>query len=325
MAEDKLEFIIRKEKNTDIDINSMSIETTKAFMVLVSSICSIVEQTRNKKGIKIQIKEGSACVIAKGQAIKNVKTNFETVISNKSRNVELVKSWRNIQNLFIENGLTYEANFRNSTTVTPIYDLLISSKKITKKRIPNQPIKTNIKFIEGSLIAVGGKTANIHIENRDFKDGRLIISCSRNQANKAKAFLYKRILLSIRIAEKDRTTNYELCDSYFESQEDFYNNLKSFVNSFESEENEIEQLKLLHYKCREFLDGKDYGNFRKFLRLFNSDSVDINILHTLLVVTQAFKENEDLGLIRQSIKNIFDNKVRIYKRKHKLIEPQKQS
>jgi hypothetical protein len=71
---------------------------------------------------------------------------------------------------------------------------------------------------------------------------------------------------------------------------------------------------MLHYKCRDFLDVQDYGGFRRFIRLFNHESTDVNILKTILIITQSFKEHENLKDMRKDIKDLFDKKMKEYKR-----------
>ena len=76
---------------------------------------------------------------------------------------------------------------------------------------------------------------------------------------------------------------------------------------------EIIELKELHYKCREFLDKKDYEGLNEFLQKFTNEPVDINDLKMILVATQSkfVKENEHLKNVRNQIQELFDNKMKL--------------
>lgn len=174
------------------------------------------------------------------------------------------------------------------------------------KAIHNPRIEPNIEFIQAKMIAVGGKSPNIHIEPTEGE--RMIVSCTELNANKAKAYLYKDILISIWETDKLNKKTLELCDSYH--QIDIFEDLKSFIDELNSAKDEIDSLDKIHNKCRFYLDKQDYGNFRKLIRLFIHENTDINILKTILIITRSFKEHERLKEARENIKEIFDKKMR---------------
>jgi len=313
MSTNKIEFIIRKDANkVDVKPESMSIEAAKAFSILLSSTANILALTLNSDDVEIKIKTGSLVLVAEStdDKIEEIEENFIQILNKKSTNKELVSEWRNIQNLFSQNGLTYEANIIRNNQVNSVLNDIKYSKQFRAKPTKSN-YNTSIKFLNGTLLAVGGKSPNIHIESQDKK--RLTINCSEKSAKKANKFLYDEIHISVWVRKVDEGVKYELCDSYW--RDDPYADLEVFIEEFESAENEIKALKILHYKCREFLDKKDYTNFRKFIRLFIHESIDVNILKTILIITQPFKEHEKLKEMREDLKNLFNKKIDEYRRR----------
>ncbi|MDB4921214.1 hypothetical protein [Mucilaginibacter sp.] len=313
MAENKLEFIISKDSSQrDIELDNMSVNAAQAFSVLLTAMINIVQLNNDPQGVKIQIKAGSAVLIAEGseEQIEEIEQNFNDVIQYKSSNKDLVNGWREVQKLFHANGLEYAANiFKNDHKVS-IFHTLKTSKKLRAKPV-SYKIKSSIRFLTGKLIAVGGSNPNIHLEEVDGK--RLTISCTENNAKKANKFLYEPIMISCWVKTGKDEHKYELCDSYWNKEP--FNDFKSFMEDFVGTTNEIEQLKKLHYKCRSYLDVQNYGSFRKFIRLFIHDSTDVNVLKTILIITQAFKDHEKLGGMRNDMKTLFDKQMRIYRKR----------
>lgn len=309
MPVDRLEFKITHDlQKRDVHLEDMSLEIAKVFVVIIQSITGIVELTSKNKNLKISVRKGSAVICVEGPEIKTVETKFRQVIERRSTNKQLVEQWRRIQNVLNEDGAEYEANFyRKGKKVSIIKDLK-SSKKLRTRRKEKPAVKTNIEFLTGKLLAVGGKKPNIHVEVAK-QEKALIIECTELKANKAKAFLYKKIWLSVWVTKKGEDKDYVMCDSYWETQEALFNNFSQFIKGMENAEDEIESLKKLHYKCQDFLKVQDYGNYRKFLRLFNTENTDLNVLKTLLIVSRPFKESETLGPLLKELENLFQKKL----------------
>lgn len=313
MSENKLEFKIKKDSaNKDVELEGMSLEAAKAFSTILNAMINIIQINDDKEGLKIRIESGSAVLIAQGSSeqIELLENSFKMVVAYKSENKELVREWRSIQDLFLKNGLEYEANFYNNKLKTSVLIPLKAGKKLRAKPA-SVPIVSSIKFMKGKLISVGGANPNIHLESEQNK--RITISCTEISAKKANRFLYEQIFIACWSKSSSNEEKFELCDSYGSERE--FEMLRLFLDTFNNTNNEIEQLKMLHYRSRDFLDIKDYGNFRKFLRLFIHESTDVNILKTLLIVTQSFKEHERLKEMREKMKIIFNKKMRIYNRK----------
>ena len=309
MAESRLEFkIIHDTENKNVHLDQMSLEVAKAFVVLIQSVTSIVELTPKNKELKISVKKGSAMICLEGTEVNVVEKKFRQIIENKSSDAELVRQWRNIQELFSNNGLGYEASFYHKNAKVEILDYLKSPKRLRTKRRSSPPISTNIEFVIGKLIAVGGKRPNIHVEiNKNEK--ATIIKCTEFKANKAKAFLYKTIWISVWVTNKGVDKEFTMCDSYWETQNNMFNEFKNFISSMQRAENEIESLKKIHYKCQEILKEGDFGKYRKFLRLFNTETSDLNALKTILIVSRPFKDHERLQILIEELDQLFQKKL----------------
>lgn len=211
MSENRLEIKVTKDANSkDIDITALSLEAAKSFLVIFESITKIVELTPDSRGVKIQITSGSAVVTAEGKTIAHAKKEFDNILESKSTNKELVDQWRKIQSLFAANGLQYEAAFFEKGKKTAIYDTLKQHHKLRTKPTRQKKMRSEIEFISGKLIAVGGKNPNIHVE----VDGKTLppIACTEANANKAKLYLYQTIRFSTWARESQDAKRFQLCD-----------------------------------------------------------------------------------------------------------------
>ncbi len=313
MGQSRLEIKIIKDKTSaDVDIQAMSLEAAQAFVVLLESLTNIVELTPDNKSIKIQITSGSAVMAAEGEPVTKVQKEFDRILENKSANGELVEQWRRIQRVFTLNGLQYDACFYDGEIKTPIYSILRNRPKLRVKPLTHKTFKTDLEFITGKLIAVGGKNPNIHVE----VDGKALspISCTEMNATKAKAYLYQTIRFSAWSKMTSKGKQLTLCDSY--ANEESFEELKSFVKDFSSK-GEIEALKKLHYQIRSYLDVQGYGKLHRFLRLFTHDGTDINILKIILIVTQTVRDNERIKQQIQTLHELFNKR---FKQLNKKIE-----
>jgi hypothetical protein len=313
----KLEIkIIKDSKKDDAELHAMSLEVAKAFLTIVDSVTKIIEQIPDNENLKINIKSGSVTLLVEGDGIDILQKDFLDVIEKGSTDKLMVEPWRNIQNLFRNNGLQYEATISTDKVQTSIFEILKKSKTLRTKPSKRQVAKTNIQFIEGKLIEIGGKSPNIHVELSSNK--KITIGCTESNAFKARNYLYQTIFLSSWVQIKNGVKEYELCDSYKVGQDSVYYKLNKFIEEFENAEDEIESLSILHDECRNYLDGKDYGNFRKFLRLFIHHSTDVNTLHTILILGQFFRDNSRLKDQINDMEILFNAKVKNLNKKNKV-------
>jgi hypothetical protein len=311
----KLEFKITKDlNNKDIDLKSMSLAASKSFLILLESLTKIIELTPNSKGIKIQIIEGSATAAAIGTAsqINDVETEFNDIVNHKSSNKEIVEKWGSLQELFTKNGLQYEANFYKNSKKTSVLETIKSARKFTPKiKRKRRRSDTNLLFMSGRLIEVGGKKPNIHL--LDSSDNRYTINCNEINAKRANRYLYEPINISTWAKIKEGyKSHYEFCDVY--GNVETFNDFKEFMADYYLDDDEISSLKKLHYKCKSFLDVQDFGSLRKFMKLFNHPIAEPNALKTILVITSDFKDNDRISGVRQGLKALLDEKIYTHKR-----------
>lgn len=305
---DKIEFKITKDENDKaVDLNALSIKAAEAFSVMLQGAINILHLSAKQPSFTISIRKGSAMIVAEGnhKQVGQVRKDFEAIIDRKSSNKKLVKEWRSLQELFQKNGLTYELNFYRNNKKEELISVLKQSKKFRTKKVFIKAY-TNIEFITGRLIEVGGKSPNIHVDDREGR--KLTINCTEKNAKKANNFLYDSIYISVWTKEKGDDTYYELCDSYFEKDLEYYRRFEGFINRYKDLPI-VTGLKELHYECRSYLDERNYGYLRKFLRLFIHKSTDVNILKTILILLQPFEDHEKLSVIYSQIQGQFDHNL----------------
>jgi hypothetical protein len=289
----KLEFkIIKDEKKQDIDITAMSLKAAEAFKTLLTCTLNIIHLSSKTPNVTISIRKGSAMVVAEGgqQQIGQIRKGFDAILTRKSSNKKLVKEWRNLQDLVQQNGLAYEFSFYQNNQKEIITNALKENKRFRTIKVVTKA-HSNIKFITGRLIEVGGKSPNIHIDDAD--GNKLKISCTERSARKANNFLYDSIYISAWTKERNDDIEYELCDSYFQKDLPYFYRFQDFITRYRGLPI-VAGLKELHFECRKYLDDKDYSYLRKFLRLFIHESTDINILKTILILLRPFEQHEKL-------------------------------
>lgn len=309
MSGNKIEFkIVRDSSGKHVDLTNMSMMSTKSLLTLLTSLTNILEEFTDGKNVKIQIVKGSATLVAEAPetVIREVQNGFNEVIENKSANKQLVENWQSIQSLIQGNGLEYEANFYTGSVKVPIIERIKSSKKFrvrTKRRkVGNE---TDLIFITGKLIEVGGKKPNIHIIQ--VSDEKYTVACNESQAIKVNKFLYKDVQLSIwRTKKTNGVILYSFCDFYID--EPTYNDYANFITSL-YQKNEVDALLELHQILRKYIERKDHGKLKKLLRLFNHESLDVSTLKTILVVTKSLKDNFEIAELRKSLKGILETKI----------------
>ena len=308
MSPDKIEIaIIKDSKKNDAELQSMSLEVARAFLVLAESLTTIAELTPNNQNLTINITPGSVRMAVEGAVVARINKNFQQIVDNNSTDKDLIAPWRNMQSVFQKNGLEYSAiMFLNNQQIS-VVDILKGKKRLIAKS-KKEAIKTSIEFIEGKLFEIGGKRKqNIHLT---IPNGNTVtVACTEANALRANNYLFQTILISTWVSVKAHKKYYEL---YHPQQLSIYNDLKNFINSFENSVDEIESLSKLHDECRKYLDKQDYGSFRKFLKLFNHKTTDINSLHTILLLTQFFKNNKRLSELISDLDALFNSKIDKY-------------
>ena len=305
MTEEKLEFKITKDANgNDIELTNLSVEATNSLISLLQSMKEIISNTPGAENAKIQVVKGSATVmtVAPTEVIQNFQDDFQNVLNKQETNPNIVAPWRQLQNLFQGNGLTYEANFYTKAKKVSIENQIKKATEFRAKAVKKQA-KYELEFVKGKLIELGGKNPNIHI----LKEGaKTAISCTEIEAIKVNQFIYKEIEISIRKKIVENSVEYSFCDFYSDSK--YFEEFKELIsNSYSSELEDF--LFLLHFKIKSFLDEKNFGAVLKLIRLFNHVSTDVNILKTILIITKSFSENQKLKEPRILLSHLLKSKL----------------
>lgn len=301
----KIEFKILKDKNgNDIDLRNMSLPSTRAFLILLRSLTNIVN-LKTTKDVNIKILEGSAVVVAEGadNIIEEIEKDFNDVVNSKSVKKEVVENWREIQTLFKENGLEYEANFYRGADRRPVFENIKTHTKF-KLRTFRNTYTTSVKFISGKLIEIGGQRPNIHVTT-----GAEIITidCSEREAINVNRFLYQPIqVCTWKRKAHNQNPTYAFCDFYI--NEGQFRDIESFFIKFQSSD-EIKKLELVHEEFRKYAESKNWGVAAKWLRPFNNECFDVSTLKTVLIITKSFKETEGIREIREAIKQKLEHKI----------------
>lgn len=310
MSGNKIEFkIVKDAKGKDVDLAAMSMVATRSLITLMQSLTNILSESANDQNVKIQILKGSATLVAEASEaiIKKVHKDFDDITQNKSSNKYLVENWLSIQSLIQENGLEYEANFYTRSSKVPVVEKIKSAKKFrvktTRQRLPSD---TDLIFLSGKLIEVGGKIPNIHIVTGNSEE-KYTVGCEENEAIKVNKFLYQTVMLSVwRTKKANGVIKYSFCDFY--TEEVIYNLFTELIKDFNKKE-EVEALVLLHGKFREYIESRNFGYLRKLMRLFNHDSVSASTLKTILIITKSLKDHEEVSQLRQPLKEKLESKI----------------
>lgn len=301
--------IISDSNGKSIELDNLSIQAAKSLNTFLDSLINIADLVpiKNRESLKIKVKKGSASVAIEGFSsdIEKIGKNFEDVANNISSNKELVDSWRAIQYVIHANGLNYEANI-----ITPqkgkvsIIDKIKLGKEFKTKSKRNKS-DTNIAFLKGKLIAIGGLNPNFHLYNENQEE--TVVHCDEETAKKINSFLYNEIFVSTWCKSVPGTKpNHTYGDLYI--HESNFIEFRDFIAK-EKTDNDSEEFIKIHDKIKEITGEKDFGKLRKFLRLYSHSSVEVATLKTILVNTKAFNFNPDICDIRNDIKNILEKKI----------------
>lgn len=303
MSNDRFEFRIIKDKDgSNTNLNSMSLNESKAFLVLLDSIIQFAESLNLAEAYEIKIEKGSACVAIESADLDPLIVEYDKVINNESNNSELVTAFRNVQNLFWENGLQYDSKYVvRGLSYFDIYSDISKAKSFRTKSISKSK-NIEVNFLNGYLQEIGGKNPNFHL----LKDGKTIkIECSIEQAQRIKHELYREIHISVVKKSSSSKSSYKFIDYY--PDKEIY---KEFRNLFESIYScgKIDAIRLVNSKLTNSLKDKDYLKARSIMKLVNHEFIDNNILKTVLILTKSIPNNGNILAIRDSIKKILEKK-----------------
>lgn len=309
MDTSKLELKIVSDSNgKSIELDNLSILAAKSLNIFLDSLINLVDAVplENRASLTFQVKKGSACVAVEGfsSGIEYLEKNFEEVVNCKSTNKELVNNWKAIQDVILANGLNYEVNI-----VTPQKGKVTLIEKIKtspfKVKIKRHKADTNIHFLKGKLIAIGGSRPNFHLYNDQQEE--TIVQCDEVIAKKISSLLYTEIYVSTWCKKTPGTKPIHTYADAYIHESDFLE-FRNFVTKNIPEKDSEEFIKI-HDKIREIVEKQDFGKLKKFMKLFNHSSVEPSTLKTILVNTKAFRNHPNIIGIRNSIKEILEKKI----------------
>ena len=294
MTVEKLEFKITKDANgNDIELTNLSVEATNSLILLLQSMKDIISNTPGAENAKIQVVKGSATVmtVATSDVIQNFQKDFQDVLNKRETDPHKVAPWRDLQNLFKANGLSYEANFYIKSQKTSVEKQI---KKATEFRA--KPVKRlsnySIQFLKGKLMEVGGAKPNIHLQ--DLKP----IRCTELQAISVNKFLYQDIELLVRKRTTNKEDEFTFCEFFInDEQKSYFKNLLDLLENKTLDDFIFD----LHFEIKKMLDTQQLGVVAKLIRLFDHSSVDVNIIKTILVITKSFAEEEQIKEVREKL------------------------
>lgn len=302
MSEEKLEFKITKDATgNDIELTNLSVEATESLILMLQSMKDIISNTPGAEQAKIQVVKGSATVmtIASEEVIQNFQESFQNVLDKKETDPSIVAPWRQLQNLFKANGLTYEANFYSRSQKVSLEKQIKKAKEFRARPVP-KTASYAIQFVKGKLMEVGGAKPNLHLQ--DLKP----IRCTELQAIAVNKFLYQDIELLVRKKTAHTEDEYTFCEFFINDEQKIY--FKNLLHLLETKSLD-DFLFDLHFEIKKMLDDKQLGVVAKVIRLFNHSSIDVNIVKTILVITKSFAEEEAIRELRAKLYHTLQSKL----------------
>lgn len=310
MDTSKLELKIVSDSNgKSIELDNLSILAAKSLNTFLDSLINLVDAVplENRASLRIQVKKGSACVAVEGFSteIEYLENSFEEVVNYKSSNRDLVNSWKAIQDVIRANGLHYEVNiFTPQKGEVSLIDKIKTDKQFKLKPKRNKP-DTNIYFLKGKLIAIGGLNPNFHLYNENQEE--TIVHCDEVTAKKINTYLYNEVYVSTWCKKIPGAKPIHTYSDLYIHESDFLE-FRDFITKNITESDSDEFIKI-HDKIKEIVGNQEFGKLKKFLKLFNHSSVASSTLKTILVNTKAFRNHPDIKEIRSSIKEILEKKI----------------
>ncbi len=303
---DSIEIILKKDsQGNDIDLASMSLDTSKSLRQILDALIAIVEYEKDLH-LKIGLERGSVAEKILGNA-PNLK-----VVYNKM--VEASEAHTKRDNIYVRNLNVLYDNFHKVEEYEMFYNAdghkkdlkpLFSNKfrkSRTKKKIENN---FNVEFITGVLQQNGGKKPNFHLITAGEP---ITIQCEIEEAIKVNKFLYKEINVAAWAKATPRGMNYQFCDLYVDNSEQYFTDFKQFFKSLKTMEG-TEPFHAISEKLESFYDIKDYAGARKFMRIFLTPLSIPTYLRTILVISKAFKEDDYFETTLSKVEALLSQKI----------------
>lgn len=306
MSADRFEFKINYDKDgtkTDLKVG-LSLSESKALVVLLESMISIAENSSNKIGdYIIKVEKGSVAVAVESPDLSYLGDEIHNILNNTSKETEIVQAFRNVQNLFNKNGLTYSSSLVSKNSVySDLYSEIVSAKAFRTKNIRRNK-EIEITFLKGYLHEVGGTNPNFHIS---YNGSMNKIECNKEEAQRVKDHLYKMVYLAVLETKySSGKSKFRFIDSY-KTVEDFNYHKALLDDTYKLDK--LDVLRKINNDLKNYLKQNDLLKVRALLKLYNFDIIDNSILKTILIMTKSFADRSEIKELRLSIKGILEKK-----------------
>lgn len=316
----KLELkIVADSGNNNIELDNMSLHTGKAFKTLIDSLIQIVELTPGNDQIRLEITTGSAVVAAYGpdERINTIREEFDAIATYESTREDLIKPWRDIQEVIRANGLSYQARFVSgieaSHDAAPVAPIDITPNLLTQRRFRVKSVRQTplvyVSFHSGKLTTIGGQNPNFHVE-LPAGEGNIKVACSEPEAQRVNSFLYNTLFFSAwRMMVDNDVKGYRYCDVYISEQQ--FIMIKGLFEQIVNAD-PLTMLNNIHRVTRNLIVHGEFQMLAKLMRLYCQKGIDINVLKTMLVITKGIRDHESIADIRQRIEGLLESEVELY-------------
>lgn len=320
MAKEQFILTIKKDASgQDVDLNNMTLEVAEAFKELLESFMGLARlhstnSDSQSSETRISVSRGSAilAIEASTENMESLVTDMKLVFKNESRRKETVSHCKKIQTILKSLPYEYEMGINNSQhSQIDFLQEFKRTKSFYTKRTPKTKRISELEFVNGELIDLGGKKINFHIMPRD-KDDAIIVNCkTKEQARKLGKFVYSQAFVVVHTKKRNQSKPIREFVDYYSDVNQF-NQYKEFydrIQELEGQERYTEFHELIFQILNTSQDlDLSLRKIRKYVRLFDHSWTESGQLRTILVSLKAFRNNiilqETLNGIKDRLKTI---------------------
>lgn len=301
MSKDQLVLRITKDASgKEVELDNMTLDEVVTFKRLLDSFLGLAKVYDKNSDTRISIRKGSAqmALETSSPTIELIKSDFSDIFNNKSKKNQTVIYCKEIQKILTTFPFQYEFDIKNSQgQKTSVLTEFTRKQKFYTKREPKTKRISELEFIQGELIDLGGKKINFHITppNSDYA---LVIDCkSKEEARRVRNYVYSEayILVHTKKSKKSKTIR-EFLDVYTDEAQ--FEEIKKFYSSFQSLEGHARYMEFHNFIYSELKKTNDLEKalkkIRKYIRLFDNSWTESGQLRTILVSLKSFRKNEIL-------------------------------
>ena len=306
---DQLEIALKEVNGEPVSLKSMSPDALESFMAVMSSLKAIAIAITSKDELSFSITEGSAQGVleAPTTSMDLIYHELDIAMKGESYNKDVTTNLRSIQDQIKRQHFNYRFLYKRTSQPTiDIYSTLFNSNKISLKRRRNQ-FDYKLKIKSGFLNQIGGNTPNYHFNNGEHET--ITISCTIEEAKTINQCLYlnvQSLLLCKEWYEEDKR------DEYIHKaiiEDEFANKIKTYLNSYNKENELIKKLTLTHDFIHDMFDEKLGHKILNYLLLaFNDKNFHLSELKTLLVISKPFKDMKEIDKARSALQKTYEEK-----------------